>query len=233
MIDLTKCERKVFSQNGEDGVIEAIFNTIGATNKFYVEFGVDDGAECCTRYLMTKGFSGVWFDSRHENALIFKALVTPKNVIPLFEFNKVPEHFDILSVDIDGNDIYVLRTILGKYRPRVIVVEYNSSLGPKDKKITPYKTGLFEGTIHFGASIAAFYRLCKSFEYSLVYADKLGVNLFFIRDTESVSQFLNVNDVKAIFRPPRYVVIPGSFGHKPDPQNKPFLSFEEFSLTSF
>jgi len=228
MIDLTKCEKKVFSQNGEDGVIEAIFNAIGVTNKFFVEFGVDDGNECCTRCLMAKGFSGVWFDSRHQTDLIHRALVTPENVISLFESQKVPEWFDILSVDIDGNDIYVLRTILEKYKPRVIVVEYNSSLGPSDEKITPYKTGVFEGTTHFGSSISAFFRLGRLFGYSLVHADQLGVNLFFVRDTEAVEQFQNVNNVKAIFRPPRYVVVPGSFGHRPDPQNKPFLSFEEF-----
>ena len=42
---------KHFSQNDEDGAIEAIFDKIGTKDKIYVEFGVEDCAECNTRYL--------------------------------------------------------------------------------------------------------------------------------------------------------------------------------------
>ena len=43
--DLSPYELKVFSQNGEDGVLIEIFNRIGTTNRYFVEFGIQDGTE--------------------------------------------------------------------------------------------------------------------------------------------------------------------------------------------
>lgn len=56
-------EKKVYSQNGEDGIIEYIFSNIGTTNKFCVEFGVGNGFECNTVYLQEeKGWKGLMMD---------------------------------------------------------------------------------------------------------------------------------------------------------------------------
>lgn len=58
LFDLAHHERKVYSQNGEDGVLEAIFAAIGVTNRFFVEFGCEDATECNTAFLLEQGWQG-------------------------------------------------------------------------------------------------------------------------------------------------------------------------------
>src|SRR5262249_30996920 len=81
-IELSGYEKKEFSQNGEDGVIEAIFSFIGTIDNYFVEFGVEDGAECNTRYLREKyGWHGLMMDGFHENRAINlrKEFITAEN----------------------------------------------------------------------------------------------------------------------------------------------------------
>ncbi len=61
--DINLHEKKIYSQDGEDGIIEFIFSRIGTTNKFFVEFGVGDGVMCNSRYLLKKGWSGLMMDA--------------------------------------------------------------------------------------------------------------------------------------------------------------------------
>ena len=69
-------EKKVWSQNGEDGVIQAVFDAIGFTNRFYVEFGVGDGSECNSRLLSENGWNGLWMDAcANENNNVMRASI--------------------------------------------------------------------------------------------------------------------------------------------------------------
>src|ERR1700722_3810434 len=105
-IDLREYEKRVFSQNGEDGVLEAIFNTIGKTNQYYVEFGVESGAECNTRYLKDRyHWKGLLMDGGYQNESINlrKEFITAENINALFQKYDVPKQFDLLSIDIDFN----------------------------------------------------------------------------------------------------------------------------------
>lgn len=66
---LMNFEQRIFSQNGEDGVIREIFQRIGTTDRFFVEFGVQDGSECNSRNLLeNEGWSGVWIEGSAELA---------------------------------------------------------------------------------------------------------------------------------------------------------------------
>ena len=100
----------------------------------FVEFGVEDGTrECNTIQLRQRhGWTGLLLDGSHHNATInlHQAFITAENINSLFDQHEVPTDLDLLSVDIDFNDYWVLRSILqrGKHRPRVIVVEVNSHL---------------------------------------------------------------------------------------------------------
>jgi len=70
---LNKFEFQAFSQFGEDGIIDEIFNRIGFTNKFFVEFGVETGIETNSTYLLFNGWSGLWIDGSDSNINIIKS----------------------------------------------------------------------------------------------------------------------------------------------------------------
>lgn len=179
-------EKKVFSQNGEDGIIQFILSCIGTENKFYVEFGVQDGTECNTRYLREAcGFSGLMMDGGFENKSIglYKEFITAENINSLFKKYDVPDKFDLLSIDIDYNDLWVWKAIDLQYKPNIVVIEYNSTFPPPLSVTVPYKhDGVWDQTSYFGASISALNYIAQEKGYSLVYCDKRGVNAFFILD---------------------------------------------------
>jgi len=141
---LNKYEYQVYSQNGEDGIIQEIFKRIGATNKFFVEFGVGNGLECNTLLLLLKNWKGCWIDGSdrdidfikqkfnfliNKGLSVTKSLIKAENIEALFSSLKVPEELDLLSIDIDGNDYWVWKAI-SHYRPRVVVIEYNGMFPP-------------------------------------------------------------------------------------------------------
>lgn len=210
-------EKQVFSQNGEDGVLASIFSIIGTTNKYYVEFGVENGEVCNTRYLReVEQWHGLMMDTDYENLDInlHTEHITLENIRLLFEKYKVPQEFDLLSIDIDGNDYVIWRELCGSknlvnYRPRVVVIEYNSGLAiPTDAHVTYEPTFKWKlGSQYFGASIIALNRLGKTLGYTLVYSDKIGVNLFFIRTdilTNHTDKFPYSGDAIQLYNAPNY-----------------------------
>jgi hypothetical protein len=187
---LREKEKKVFSQNGEDGILEAIFAEIGTVNKIAVEIGVADGGsgrEANTRFLAENGWQCYWFDAQsieqtYPNVHFTQKFLTASNVKEVFNSLNIPREFDILSIDIDGNDYY-LREALKEYSPRICVLEYNGSFVSREKYIMPkndsYRWQLWH--TDFGASLRAFYEQAQSLGYALVYCESRGVNVFFIR----------------------------------------------------
>jgi len=131
-------ERKIYSQGGEDGILQIIFYLIGTTNNFFVEIGVDTGKECNTRYLREKeNWHGIMFDTNDTgNPLIMIEHVSPENVVSLFKKYDIPHDFDLLSIDIDSNDYWVWKAIT--YNPRVVVIEYNGYQTVNENKIAKY-----------------------------------------------------------------------------------------------
>jgi hypothetical protein len=102
VINLSEYERKVFSQNGEDGVLNAIFDAIGETNKYYVEFGTGNGDECNTRYLKNyRNWNGLLMDVEYEDRKINlnREFITAENINYLFQKYEVPKEFDLLSME--------------------------------------------------------------------------------------------------------------------------------------
>jgi hypothetical protein len=204
--DLESREKKITSQNGEDGVIEALFEILGETNRYFVEFGVEGGTQCNTAALLERGWQGLMMDlhgvCENPRATIRKEFVTAENINLLFRKYDVPEHFDLLSIDIDGNDFWVWREIAA--RARVVVIEYNSSPPPSECSAIVYDPNFqFENTDYYGASLLAFQRLGRLKGYTLVYCERHGVNAFFVAD-EALPAGYQPRPIEAIYRPPNY-----------------------------
>lgn len=183
-------EHSKYSQNGEDGILEKIFQHIGVTNKIAVEFGVTAGGgglETNTRLLSDNGWTTFWFDAEKagnvpKNCFFKQTLLTKDNIIDEFRSQNIPEEFDLLSIDIDGND-YHLRESLSVYKPRVCVIEYNGSIPADQEYIMPYNEQYRWKTwkTDFGASLLSLELQAKELGYDLVYCETRGVNAFFIR----------------------------------------------------
>lgn len=219
--DINAFENRIYSQNGEDGIIKAIFKKIGTGNKFFVEFGVGNGTQCNTRYLLEKeGWTGLQMDCADNNPpRIKKESINAENINQLFKKYGVPKEFDLLSIDIDYNSYWVWKAIK-VYSPRVIVIEYNSDIPPNESKAVKYDPrAMWDGSVYFGASLLAMVKYGKSIGYTLIGCDNRGVNAFFVK-TSLVGDNFAVKSVEKFYKPP--IHYGKQIGHPPSP--KKFIS---------
>lgn len=225
---LNQFEQKIFSQNGEDGILQELVRLLNPP-PFFVEFGVQTGVECNTRKLKHSGWCGICWDSDYSDPdrNIYRERVTAENINDLFSKCHVPESFGVLSVDIDGNDYHVWSSLSTNYRPAIVVIEYNASIPPDQSRTVLYSPDFrWDETNYYGASFLALQRLGVRKGYKLVCADARGVNLFFVREdllptlpSEVVSE-----PISSLYKPPGYG--PGNTGHTVDPQRRPWLEVE-------
>jgi hypothetical protein len=187
-------ERRVRSQNGEDGIVKELLFRIGVTERFVVEFGVESGIECnAAHWLLDYGWRGLLIEGDVHFAAaaaarytglpvaIHQALVTAENIVPIFQQHRVPLAPDVLSIDIDGND-YWLWEALGSYRPRLVVIEYNAAYAPPNRWVMAYNPSHVWGRdTYYGASLSSLAELGRRLGYALLATDRNGVNAFFVR----------------------------------------------------
>jgi hypothetical protein len=116
-----------------------------------------------------------------EGVKTIRARVTARNVEALFAQAGVPEEPDVVSIDVDGQDYWIWEAI-ERYRPRVMIVEYNSAIDPRRRLVQPDEAGRsWDGTDRYGASVAALQVLAERKGYRLVHTDLSAVNAFFVR----------------------------------------------------
>ncbi|GMF19822.1 unnamed protein product [Phytophthora fragariaefolia] len=218
--DLWRHEWGVYSQNGEDGIIRKIFRHIGTKHKAYVEFGTEDGQECNTRLLREiHGWKGLLMDSGHDDESIdlHREFITRDNLMSLLTEkyqHLVPRDVDLLSIDVDFNDFWLLSSIdLTRVQPRVIIVEVNSHIPPSEARSVQYDdsedgSSSWDGfSSYFGASVAAFHRWGAVNGYSLVYCESHGVNCFLVHNDA-----LGKINVSALLGPDQLHAPPNFFG---------------------
>ena len=235
MIYLPEYNKRVYSQNGEDGITMAIFDKIGFTNKKYLEFGATN--ECNNSQILHEkyGFSGILWNGSNTFCTysnIFQEFINVENIKELCIKYNVPSEPDFVSIDIDGNDWHVWRELNKICRPRVLVIEYSGHFCPGNDNVMPYNANhVWDGSNYHGGSIEAMYILGRSIGYSLVCADNMGVNLFFIRDDiEPKKFFFGTNNVKMLYRLPKYG-LPYRVGHPEDFLKRPWHSAKNLVYT--
>jgi hypothetical protein len=194
-------EFRVFSQWGEDGIIQYLIRNVPIERKLFVEFGVENYQESNTRFLLTNNqWAGLVIDGSASNIDFIKrdtiywatnlkaeqAFITAENINSLLAKAGISGDIGLLSVDIDGNDYWVWEAI-DCISPRVVICEYNSHFGSQARISTPYNPAFVRDSAHFskiyyGASIAALTFLAQSKGYSLVASNSAGNNVFFVRN---------------------------------------------------
>lgn len=198
---LADAEFSVFSQWGEDGIIDWLVRQVPMPNTRFIEFGVESFREANCRFLMqNRNWRGLVIDANQQqmqqlrgdkifwmyDLAALTAFITAENINDLFRGAGFEGPIGILSVDIDGNDYWVLDKI-DCVDPAVLICEYNSLLGDMRPITAPYRAdaGRFDGHysgLYYGVSISALVRLARRKRYTLVGTNSYGSNAFFVRD---------------------------------------------------
>lgn len=171
---------KLYSQNDEDGALLQTLRCMGGHGgKEYFEFGSETGVEVNTRILRELyGWRGHLLDGGNENPDInlHKEWFTPSNIVSLLKKYKVSKNLDVLSIDCDYDDFYVMREILlAGYKPRILMAEYNSNFGDEWSVSTVAKPVgkedelRWSGNCYFGVSASALIMLGRVFGYTPVW----------------------------------------------------------------
>jgi hypothetical protein len=196
-----EAEFRVFSQFGEDGIIQYLVQRVPIENEVFVEFGVEDYSESNTRFLLVHdNWRGLVMDGGDQHLAFLRrtgldwrhdieakvAFVDRDNINGLIASAGIRGDIGVLSVDIDGNDYWVLEAT-EVVSPRILVVEYNSNFGPEAAVTVPYDPAFERGRAHWsqlywGASLAALDGLARRKGYALVGGNSAGNNAFWVRE---------------------------------------------------
>ncbi len=197
---LEEAEFQVFSQFGEDGIIQWLIHNVAIESKTFVEFGVEDYTESNTRFLlMNNNWSGLVMDGSEANMNRLKnweyfwkydltaipAFITKDNINQLITDAGLKGDIGILSIDLDGNDWWILNAI-ECVSPRILICEYNNIFGDRKKVTVPYDAKFFRTEKHYsnlywGCSIAAFCGWAEENGYYYMGSNSAGNNAFFVR----------------------------------------------------
>lgn len=223
---LLRFGQKVFSQNDEDGIIEAIWQRIAPRQVgSFVEFGVGDGTENNSLNLLAKGWRGAWFGGEEirfkatgDRLRFQKCWIDRENIASLLrgalEAMDVSQP-DLLSLDLDGNDWHLLAALLESgVAPQVIVVEYNATFTPSTHWVMPYNADhQWDGSAYFGASLRAFCSLLDTHGYRLVCCNLTGVNAFFVKKALAIHFQEVPSDPERLYMAPRFSHVFPFSGH--------------------
>ncbi|HKW38418.1 MAG TPA: hypothetical protein VJO54_11460 [Burkholderiales bacterium] len=189
-----------FSQNGEDGILDVLRSQLGSSNRYFVEIGAGDGIENNTAWLaFAEKNNGIMIEGDERRAARAARMLASVNLgVECRHLFAVPEIAgqiaslalqqdpDVFSLDIDGCDYYVLRSLLDAgMRPRILVVEYNSVYGPERSATIEYQENFDFTTAHptqlyYGVSIAGWRTYLERQGYRFVTVERNGVNAFFV-----------------------------------------------------
>ncbi|MBM7516578.1 hypothetical protein [Nocardioides nitrophenolicus] len=225
---LQDAEFKVFSQFGEDGIIQHLVRSVDPAETTFVEIGTGDYRESNTRFLLQNdNWRGVVIDGGEDHVRFVlgsglswrydvepvSAFVTRENVNQLITDAGLSGRIGLLSVDVDGID-YWLWNAIDVVDPAIVVAEYNALLGPEATITVPYDPAFVNSEAHysqlyFGASLGALVHLGAQRGYRFVGCASNGANAFFVR--EDVAGDLPAQTAASGYRESRFLT-----GRNPD-----------------
>lgn len=206
-----------FSQNGEDGLLDFLINKLKVSEKNFLEIGSSTGVENNTTWLaIAKRFSGVMIEGSKEQVNRSRQFIdqfsigvevinqwvnadNANEVIALLH-SSTP---DVFSIDIDGNDYYIVKSLFDlELRPKIVVVEYNSAFGPEQSKSIIYDKHMIvrngknmdyseESRLYYGVSIGGWKNYFDKIGYKFITVDSNGVNAIFVDPNCFDSDFLD------------------------------------------
>jgi hypothetical protein len=199
--DLSEVEFRVFSQWGEDGIVEWLAEHVAVPNERFIEFGVETFREANCRFLMqNRNWKGLVFDGSAANIAALAtdrafwmhdltakcAFVTAENIDGLIRDAGFAGPLGILSLDVDGNDFWIWESITS-VEPAIVICEYNPIFGDTRAVAVPYvpefrRFDAHYSGLYFGASIAALKHLATRKGYTFVGTNANGINAFFVKN---------------------------------------------------
>ncbi len=223
---LKDVEFKIFSQFGDDGIIQWLINNIDIDNEFFVEFGVENYKEANTKFLMfNNNWSGFVMDGSTENIENLKkqdyfwkydlkakdVFITKENINDLLLEQNINPNVGLLHIDLDGNDYYIFNEI-NCLNPNILILEYNSLFGIEREISVPYREDFYRTKAHysnlyFGASLKALHSLAYKKGFVFIGCNQAGNNAYFVRKDKINSKIKEVSlekgYVKSKFRESR------------------------------
>jgi hypothetical protein len=200
-----------FSQNGEDGIIDVLRKQLSSSNRYLVEIGAADGIENNTGWLLVaEKYNGLLIEgskklverakrmlAAYSIGIEFHNIFVNKESVREIRSLALYDDPDVFSLDIDGNDYYVAQAILETgFRPKIVVVEYNSALGAERSLTIEYKADFVCAKAHpthlyYGVSISGWRKFFTAHGYRFVTVDRNGVNGFFVDPRHFDKSFLD------------------------------------------
>lgn len=197
---LADLEFKVFSQFGDDGIIQYLTQNLKLDFRTFIEFGVGDYFESNTRFLLQKdNWSGFVMDGSDTNITRLRAapffwkhdldakagFITKENISGLLNpYLARWGGVDLLHIDLDGNDYWIWQAL--DLQPIILILEYNSYFGSERAITVPYDAEFNRTTAHFsnlywGASLKALFNLSTKKGFAFIGCNSAGNNAYFVR----------------------------------------------------
>jgi hypothetical protein len=220
---LEDVEFSIFSQFGEDGILQHLIRHVKVPDTTFVEVGVGDYRESNSRFLVeNNNWRGMAIngDDSHARFILgsklawrydvepVQAFVTRDNINQLIRDNGFSGEIGLLSIDVDGVD-YWLWNAVTEVTPAIVVMEFNALFGPDATVTVPYDPSFVDAEAHwsrayFGASLGALAHLAKERGYRLVGIGSNAANAFFVHNNLADSAVPEVSSQEA-WRAPRFL----------------------------
>lgn len=197
--NINDLDYKVFSQNGEDGIIDYLLYSLKIDKPKFVEIGIGDYSECNTRFLFERTSpKGLVVDCIENlkikvskniklwraDITILEEFISSKNINSILKKYNFDKNIDLFSLDVDGIDYWILKE-LPKNFSKIAIIEFNSTFGSEKEITVPYKKNFDRSKYHYsnlcyGASLKAINNIMKKKGFIFIGTNLHRVNAFFV-----------------------------------------------------